>query len=295
MGAVPMRARCEQGFQRDNPTMILDLLDTGTARREWRRGSAQAMGLSKRGRRNGAETEGHTEAWAQWSRAAQCRRYDEGQGSAEIAGRRGRRSGRGKRMDTVQERGTRAACGGRNADGARGSVGAMRVVAEPGRGWRGAATRAELFAQTRKHCRNALLQRFDEPLVHFEHLLQIGRRGAFHVITRADGAGHGELRRQSGSDIVGGNFVPVAGNGKQANRCRAPWLWARNGLSRSAHVGESGRASIHHDAARGYRDHSFEGERPFARANRICTKCHSNPLSTWPKHHLIVRSGADAP
>ena len=100
-------ARYGQGPNGTTPTMILDLLDTGTARREWRRGSAQAMGLSKRGRRNGAETEGHTGAWAQWSRAAQCRRCDEGQGSAEIAGRRGRRSGRGKRMDTVQEHGAR--------------------------------------------------------------------------------------------------------------------------------------------------------------------------------------------
>lgn len=62
---------------------------------------AMRMGLSKRGRRNGAETEGHTGAWAQWSRAAQCRRCNEGQDSAEIAGRRG------KRMDTVQERGAR--------------------------------------------------------------------------------------------------------------------------------------------------------------------------------------------
>ena len=114
------------------------------------------------------------------------------------------------------------------------------------------------------------------------------------MIARASGAGHGELRRQSGSDIVGGNFVPVAGNGKQANRCRAPWLWARNGLSRSAHVGESRRASIYHDAARGYRDHSFKGEYPFARTNLICTKRHSNPLSTWPKRRLIVCSGADA-
>lgn len=104
--------RYRQGPNGTTPTMILDLLDTGTARREWRRGSAQAMGLSKRGRRNGAETEGHTGAWAQWSRAAQCRRCDEGQGSAEIAGRRGRRSGRGKRMDTVQERAGR---GGRAA------------------------------------------------------------------------------------------------------------------------------------------------------------------------------------
>ena len=150
------------------------------------------------------------------------------------------------------------------------------------------SARAELFAQTRKHCRNALLQSFDKPLVHFEHLLQIGRRGIFHVVTRAGRAGHGELRCQSGSNIVGGNFVPMAGNGKQANRCRAPWLWARDGLSRSAHVGESRRASIHHDAARGYRNHSFECEHPFARANRICTKCNSNPLSTWSKHHLIV-------
>ena len=76
-------------------------------RRGWRAVGAMRVGLSKRGRRNGAETERHTGAWVQWSRAARCRRCDEGQGSAEIAGRRGRRSGRGKRMDTVQERGAR--------------------------------------------------------------------------------------------------------------------------------------------------------------------------------------------
>ena len=78
-------AQYGQGPNGTTPTMILDLLDTGTARREWRRGSAQAMGFSKRGRRNGAETEGHAGAWAQWSRAARCRRCDEGQCSAEIA------------------------------------------------------------------------------------------------------------------------------------------------------------------------------------------------------------------
>ncbi len=165
MGAVPMRTgrggmgAIWAGPQRTTPTMILDLLDTGTARREWRRGSAQAMGLSKRGRRNGAETEGHAGAWAQWSRAARCRRCDEGQCSAEIA------------------------------VGAGGAVGAG-----PGLGWRwsgpgGAGKRAsvdamhrrgrQLFAQAGKHRRNALLQRFDELLVHFEHLLQIGRRSIF--------------------------------------------------------------------------------------------------------------------
>lgn len=56
----------------------------------------------------------------------------------------------------------------------RGSVGA-------GRGPDGAGKRAsvdamhrrgrQLFAQAGKHRRNALLQRFDELLVHFEHLL----------------------------------------------------------------------------------------------------------------------------
>lgn len=58
--------------------------------------------------------------------------------------------------------------------------------AGPGLGWRwsgpgGAGERAsvgamhrrgrQLFAQAGKHRRNALLQRFDELLVHFEHLL----------------------------------------------------------------------------------------------------------------------------
>lgn len=152
----------------------------------------------------------------------------------------------------------------------------------------------QLFAQAGKHRRNALLQRFDELLVHFEHLLQIGRRSIFHVIARASGTGHGELRCQSGGNIVGGNFIPMAGDGKQANRCRAPWLWARNGLSRSAHVSESRRTSVHHDTARGYRDHGFKSEHPFTRANRIRTKRHSNPLSTWSKYHPIVCSEADA-
>lgn len=56
----------------------------------------------------------------------------------------------------------------------RGSVGA-------GRGPDGAGKRAsvdamhrrgrQLFAQAGKHRRNALLQRFDELLIHFEHLL----------------------------------------------------------------------------------------------------------------------------
>lgn len=179
----------------------------------------------------------------------------------------------------------------------RGSVGA-------GRGPDGVSERAsvgamhrrgrQLFAQAGKHRRNALLQRFDELLVHFEHLLQIGRRSIFHVIARASGAGHGELRCQSGGNIMGGNFIPMAGDGKQANRCRAPWLWARNGLSRRAHVSESRRTSVHHDTARGYRDHGFKSEHPFARANRIRTKRHSNPLSTWSKCHPIVCSEADA-
>ena len=166
--------------------------------------------------------------------------------------------------------------------GKRASVGAMR---RRGR---------QLFAQAGNHCRNALLQRFDELLVHFEHLLQIGKRSIFHVIARASGAGHGELRCQSGGNIVGGNFIPMAGDGKQANRCRAPWLWARNGLSRRAHVSESRRTSVHHDTARGYRNHGLKSEHPFARANRIRTKRHSNPLSTWSKCHPIVCSEAGA-
>ena len=87
----------------------------------------------------------------------------------------------------------------------------------------------------------------------------------------------------------------MAGDGKQANRCRAPWLWARNGLSRRALVSESRRTSVHHDTARGYRDHGFRERTPsFARANRIRTKRHSNPLSTWSKCHPIVCSEADA-
>ena len=81
----------------------------------------------------------------------------------------------------------------------------------------------------------------------------------------------------------------MAGDGKQANRCRAPWLWARNGLSRSAHVSESRRTSIHNDTTRGYRDHGFKSEHPFARANRIRTKRHSNPLSAWSKCRPIIR------
>lgn len=73
------------GPQRDDPDD-----DSGPAR--YRHGETRVAagqragdGLSKRGRRNGAETEGHAGAWAQWSRAARCRRCDEGQCSAEIA------------------------------------------------------------------------------------------------------------------------------------------------------------------------------------------------------------------
>ena len=160
----------------------------------------------------------------------------------------------------------------------RGSLGAIRQ-----RGWL-------LFAQTGEHCRNALFERSDELLVHLEHLLQISGRGVFHVIARADRAGHGELRCQSSSNIMGGNFIPMTRNGKQAYRCRTPGFWTRDGLSRGAHVSEGGRASVHYDTARSYRDHGFEGERPFACANRICTKCHSNPLFYMAKHHLIVCS-----
>lgn len=161
----------------------------------------------------------------------------------------------------------------------RGSLGAIRQLE-----WR-------LFAQTGEHYRNALFERFDELLVHFEHLLQISGRGIFHVIARAGRAGHGELRCQSSSNVMGGNFIPMARNGKQAYRCRTSRLWTRDGLSRSAHVSEGGRASVHHDTARSYRDHCFKGEHPFAYANRICTKRHSNPLFYVAKHHLIVCSG----
>lgn len=161
----------------------------------------------------------------------------------------------------------------------RGSLGAIRQLE-----WR-------LFAQTGEHCRNALFERFDELLVHFEHLLQISGRGVLQVISSAGRAGHGELRCQSSGNVVGGNFIPMARNGKQAYRCRTSRLWTRDGLSRSAHVSEGGRASVHHDTARSYRDHGFKGERPFACANRICTKCHSNPLFYVAKHHLIVCSG----
>ena len=148
-----------------------------------------------------------------------------------------------------------------------------------------------LFAQTGEHYRNALFERFDELLVHFEHLLQISGRGIFHVIARAGRAGHGELRCQSSSNVMGGNFIPMARNGKQAYRCRTSRLWTRDGLSRSTHVSKGGRASVHNDTARSYRDHCFKGEHPFAYANRICTKRHSNPLFYVAKHHLIVYSG----
>ena len=161
----------------------------------------------------------------------------------------------------------------------RGSLGAIRQLE-----WR-------LFAQTGEHYRNALFERSDKLLVHFEHLLQISGRGIFHVIARAGRAGHGELRCQSSSNVMGGNFIPMARNGKQAYRCRTSRLWTRDGLSRSAHVSEGGRASVYHDTARSYRDHCFKGEHPFAYANRICTKRHSNPLFYVAKHHLIVCSG----
>ena len=161
----------------------------------------------------------------------------------------------------------------------RGSLGAIRQLE-----WR-------LFAQTGEHCRNALFERFDELLIHFEHLLQISGRGVLHVISRAGRAGHGELRCQSSGNVVGGNFIPMARNGKQAYRCRTSRLWTWDGLSRSAHVSESGRASVHHDTARSHRNHGFKGERPFACANCICTKRHSNPLFYVAKHRLIVCSG----
>ena len=161
----------------------------------------------------------------------------------------------------------------------RGSLGAIRQLE-----WR-------LFAQTGEHYRNALFERSDKLLVHFEHLPQISGRGIFHVISCAGRAGHGELRCQSSGNVVGGNFIPMARNGKQAYRCRTSRLWTRDGLSRSAHVSEGGRASVHHDTARSYRDHCFKGEHPFAYANRICTKRHSNPLFYVAKHRLIVCSG----
>lgn len=161
----------------------------------------------------------------------------------------------------------------------RGSLGAIRQLE-----WR-------LFAQTGEHCRDALFERSDELLIHFEHLLQISGRGVLQVISSAGRAGHGELRCQSSGNVVGGNFVPMARNGKQAYRCRTSRLWTRDGLSRSTHVGEGGRTSVHHDTARSYRDHCFKGERPFACANCICTKRHSNPLFYVAKHHPIVCSG----
>ena len=161
----------------------------------------------------------------------------------------------------------------------RGSLGAIRQLE-----WR-------LFAQTGEHYRNALFERSDKLLVHFEHLLQISGRGVLHVISCAGRAGHGELRCQSSSNVMGGNFIPMARNGKQAYRCRTSRLWTRDGLSRSTHVGKGGRASVHHDTARSHRNHGFKGERPFACANRICTKRHSNPLFYVAKHHPIVCSG----
>lgn len=72
--------------------------------------------------------------------------------------------------------------------GARGIVGLVKRAAAQGRGPVGAGRDSDgvgerasvgamhrrgrqLFAQAGKHRRNALLQRFDELLVHFEHLL----------------------------------------------------------------------------------------------------------------------------
>lgn len=59
----------------------------------------------------------------------------------------------------AQGRGPVGSGWGSGGAGERASVGAMR---RRGR---------QLFAQAGKHRRNALLQRFDELLVHFEHLL----------------------------------------------------------------------------------------------------------------------------
>lgn len=59
----------------------------------------------------------------------------------------------------AQGRGSVGAGWGPGGAGERASMGAMH---RRGR---------QLFAQAGNHCRNALLQRFDELLVHFEHLL----------------------------------------------------------------------------------------------------------------------------
>lgn len=234
-------------------------MGAGQARhwRAWRCGDATLAGSV-------AIASWHVVAWARARRRWRAER-DVGRrgGRRHWNSRRNRRDGSGRRL----------------AARSRGSLGAIRQLE-----WR-------LFAQTGEHYRNALFERSDKLLVHFEHLLQISGRGIFHVIARAGRAGHGELRCQSSSNVMGGNFIPMARNGKQAYRCRTSRLWTRDGLSRSTHVGEGGRASVHHDTARSYRDHCFKGEHPFAYANRICTKRHSNPLFYVAKHRLIVCSG----
>lgn len=105
--------------------------------------------------------------WAQgWARAVGRIR---GRGARGIVGLVGRAAARGRDGDAAwRAPWERAAAQG------RGSVGA-------GRGPDGAGKRAsvdamhrrgrQLFAQAGKHRRNVLLQRFDELLVHFEHLL----------------------------------------------------------------------------------------------------------------------------
>lgn len=105
--------------------------------------------------------------WAQgWARAVGRIRGRGARGIVGLVGRataRSRDEGRhgGASWEQAAAQGRSSVGAGRGPDGVgkRASVDAMH---RRGR---------QLFAQAGKHRRNALLQRFDELLVHFEHLL----------------------------------------------------------------------------------------------------------------------------
>lgn len=105
--------------------------------------------------------------WAQgWARAVGRIR---GRGARGIVGLVGRAAARGRDGDAAwRAPWERAAAQGRGSVGAgRGSEGVGKRASVDAMHRRG----RRLFAQADKHRRNALLQRFDELLVHFEHLL----------------------------------------------------------------------------------------------------------------------------
>lgn len=144
--------RCGRDFPMATTwTTILDLLDgdiegrgqPGAARRRWRR-SGRRAGARAVGRIRGRGARGIVGLVGR----ATARSRDEG-----------RHGGASWEQAAAQDRSSVGAGRGPDGVGKRASVDAMH---RRGR---------QLFAQAGKHRRNALLQRFDELLVHFEHLL----------------------------------------------------------------------------------------------------------------------------